>query len=318
MWVYFSNSARRVIAGEIAGEQRGACRFCRKHAAPRPCEPSARVAPACAREERHRVIGRSSARGSGVVWTRPILRHRCSVRPRKEFQITGGRCLQDPTEVLTSRGRIVMRSCCLRRRQTFSVLLLLAVTPPQTLASDAPTPTPAIVTWQPALLAADDPLGPAQLNATASVPGTFTYTPAAGTVIAVGAYSGVVAMFTPDDTTCTRRSGPRDASTSSPGALAVRRFGVLALEAIKNLVGWIHRSDRFDGHSQNRGPTLAGDAYARGPHRSHELPAAIDRDDSGASGIRRHADPAALSRVLLPGAGAAQPLVAGALSMRSS
>ena len=42
------------------------------------------------------------------------------------------------------------------------------------------------------------PLGTAQLNATASVPGTFSYSPAAGTVLGAGAQTLSV-TFTPDD-----------------------------------------------------------------------------------------------------------------------
>ncbi|HLW79456.1 MAG TPA: hypothetical protein VKU44_07630, partial [Terriglobia bacterium] len=42
------------------------------------------------------------------------------------------------------------------------------------------------------------PLGDAQLNAVASVPGTFVYTPAAGHVLAPGRYT-LFAAFTPAD-----------------------------------------------------------------------------------------------------------------------
>jgi hypothetical protein len=44
-----------------------------------------------------------------------------------------------------------------------------------------------IITWPtPAAISYGTPLGAAQLNATALVPGTFVYTPAAGTVLAAG------------------------------------------------------------------------------------------------------------------------------------
>ena len=43
------------------------------------------------------------------------------------------------------------------------------------------------------------PLGGAQLNATASVPGTFTYSPAAGTVLDAGASHLLTATFTSAD-----------------------------------------------------------------------------------------------------------------------
>jgi len=53
------------------------------------------------------------------------------------------------------------------------------------------------ITWaKPAAIAYGAPLGAAQLNATASVPGTFVYTPAAGAVLTAGAQT-LSAVFTP-------------------------------------------------------------------------------------------------------------------------
>jgi outer membrane protein OmpA-like peptidoglycan-associated protein len=58
----------------------------------------------------------------------------------------------------------------------------------------------AIVTWaNPAPIVEGTPLSGVQLNATASVPGTFTYSPAAGSVLAAGKYTKKV-TFTPTDT----------------------------------------------------------------------------------------------------------------------
>ncbi len=57
-----------------------------------------------------------------------------------------------------------------------------------------------VVTWVPlSPISFGTPLGAAQLNATASVPGTFAYTPAAGTVLPVGVQT-LSADFTPTDT----------------------------------------------------------------------------------------------------------------------
>ncbi|HXI30968.1 MAG TPA: hypothetical protein VNG89_21175, partial [Vicinamibacterales bacterium] len=59
------------------------------------------------------------------------------------------------------------------------------------------TPT---ITWPaPAAIITGAPLGSAQLNATASVPGTFVYTPASGTVLTLGTHT-LTASFTPTDT----------------------------------------------------------------------------------------------------------------------
>ncbi|MBA3468866.1 MAG: hypothetical protein H0T53_04390, partial [Herpetosiphonaceae bacterium] len=57
------------------------------------------------------------------------------------------------------------------------------------------------LTWAPpAAITAGTVLGPSQLNATASVAGTFSYTPAAGTVLAVGTHPLSV-TFTPTAST---------------------------------------------------------------------------------------------------------------------
>jgi hypothetical protein len=57
----------------------------------------------------------------------------------------------------------------------------------------------AAVTWTtPAAIANGTPLGSAQLNATANVPGSFVYTPAAGTILG-GGYHVLTVVFTPGD-----------------------------------------------------------------------------------------------------------------------
>ena len=59
---------------------------------------------------------------------------------------------------------------------------------------------PTIITWPaPSAVPYGTALGPAQLNATASVPGTFVYTPSEGHVLAPGRYT-LSASFTPSDT----------------------------------------------------------------------------------------------------------------------
>ena len=59
---------------------------------------------------------------------------------------------------------------------------------------------PAISWPKPAAITRGTSLGTAQLNAIASVPGTFVYTPAAATVLASGTHT-LHAAFTPNDTT---------------------------------------------------------------------------------------------------------------------
>ena len=60
--------------------------------------------------------------------------------------------------------------------------------------------TPALTWNPPAAITAGTALGSLQLNATANVAGTFAYTPAAGTVLAVGTGHVLSALFTPTDT----------------------------------------------------------------------------------------------------------------------
>ena len=57
-----------------------------------------------------------------------------------------------------------------------------------------------VIAWTPASIQLGYPLGAAQLDATANVPGTFTYTPPAGTAITTTSQTLSV-LFTPTDTT---------------------------------------------------------------------------------------------------------------------
>ena len=57
------------------------------------------------------------------------------------------------------------------------------------------------ITWaNPATILPGSPLGPAQLDATASVPGTFVYTPASGFILNAGPGQTLSVTFTPNDT----------------------------------------------------------------------------------------------------------------------
>jgi hypothetical protein len=59
-----------------------------------------------------------------------------------------------------------------------------------------------VVSWNmPASIVYGTALGSGQLNATANVPGTFTYNPPAGTVLPVGTNEALSVSFTPTDTT---------------------------------------------------------------------------------------------------------------------
>jgi len=92
--------------------------------------------------------------------------------------------------------------------------------------------TPALSWSSPTPIAFGTALGAAQLNATSSVPGSFVYSPAAGTVLAAGAGQVLSASFTPDDAanyqsatvTVTIDVGPAS-QTITFGALANKTYG---------------------------------------------------------------------------------------------
>ena len=67
------------------------------------------------------------------------------------------------------------------------------------------------------------PLSSAQLNATASIPGTFTYSPPAGTILRVGNGQTLSVVFRPYDTTVFTDASARPSSTlARPAAGFVR------------------------------------------------------------------------------------------------
>jgi hypothetical protein len=75
-----------------------------------------------------------------------------------------------------------------------------AVSKVRKITMPLPQPRAVVITWPaPASLADGTALSSVQLDATADVPGTFTYSPAVGTVLAVGTQT-LSATFTPIDT----------------------------------------------------------------------------------------------------------------------
>ena len=74
------------------------------------------------------------------------------------------------------------------------------LTPTTATTTAAITPATPTITWAtPAAITYGTPLSATQLNATASVPGTLTYTPAAGTVLNAGAGQTLQVNFVPTD-----------------------------------------------------------------------------------------------------------------------
>ena len=94
-----------------------------------------------------------------------------------------------------------------------------------TIVINKATPT---ITWSnPADIIYGTALGGTQLNATASVPGSFVYTPAAGTVLGAGNGQNLHADFTPTDTT-NYNTASKDVSINVLKASQAITFGALA------------------------------------------------------------------------------------------
>jgi hypothetical protein len=74
------------------------------------------------------------------------------------------------------------------------------ITPPSSVTYTVSRATPVVAWANPSVITYGTPLSTTQLNATASVPGTFAYTPAAGAVLNAGTQTLSV-TFTPTDTT---------------------------------------------------------------------------------------------------------------------
>jgi hexosaminidase len=84
---------------------------------------------------------------------------------------------------------------------TYSVLVSNPAGSSSTSAILTVTATASAITWAtPSSITYGTPLGAAQLNATANMPGTLVYNPSAGTVLNTGVYP-LFAVFTPNDTT---------------------------------------------------------------------------------------------------------------------
>jgi hypothetical protein len=78
-----------------------------------------------------------------------------------------------------------------------------------------------VITWpKPANISFGSALGNGQLNATASVPGTFAYSPVAGTVLPVGSGQVLSVTFTPSDTTNYNTASASTTINIVPGTVA--------------------------------------------------------------------------------------------------
>jgi len=124
-------------------------------------------------------------------------------------------------------------ACSVIANQTGSSNYSAAPTVTQTTNATPATP---VITWTPASIQLGYPLGPAQLDATASVSGTFTYTPLSGTAI-MSTSKTLSVLFTPTDTRDYTTASMSVSLTVTPGPLASVspssiNFGTLYLGAV--------------------------------------------------------------------------------------
>jgi len=119
----------------------------------------------------------------------------------------------------------------------------------------------AVLTWaNPADIVYGTPLGAGQLNATANVPGTFVYTPAAGTILNVGNGQTLSVKFTPADASdCYSVSASVRINVLTPGQATTNLIAVLsALSLPTNIVGELKASLDAAAAAFARGNQTAG------------------------------------------------------------
>jgi large repetitive protein len=148
--------------------------------------------------------------------------------------------------------------------------------------NDAITQATPVITWSnPADIAYGTALGATQLNATASVPGSFVYTPAAGTLLGVGSAQALKSDFTPADATNytvatatvhinVTKSTPtivwrNPADINYGTALGNTQLNALALPAYAPRGWWKAEGDAADASpAANNGTVHGGTTYTTG------------------------------------------------------
>ncbi|PYQ83306.1 MAG: hypothetical protein DMG03_14300, partial [Acidobacteria bacterium] len=124
------------------------------------------------------------------------------------------------------------------------------------------------ITWNnPADITYGTALGASQLNATANVPGTFAYSPAAGTILGAGPNQTLSVTFTPTDTvsysTVTSHASINvlKATASVTPAAASKTYGATDPTFTGTLSGFLARDAVTATYSRTAGETVAGGPY---------------------------------------------------------
>jgi hypothetical protein len=154
------------------------------------------------------------------------------------------------------------------------------------------TPAAPTVTWaNPAGIASGTPLSSTRLDATANVPGTFTDSPAAGTVLGVGNNQVLSATFVPTDSTDSKGASATATLNVLPGSLGVQPRCCPPIEGLRRWawpirsmvpaltrIAWARRS-------------IARNSACRGEMRSEEVFAETIRGRRGAEWPGSHDGP---------------------------
>src|SRR5207249_4012984 len=124
------------------------------------------------------------------------------------------------------------------------------------------------ITWNnPADITYGTALGASQLNATANVPGTFAYSPAAGTILGAGPNQTLSVTFTPTDTvsysTVTSHASINvlKATASVTPAAASKTYGATDPTFTGTLSGFLASDAVTATYSRTAGETVAGGPY---------------------------------------------------------
>lgn len=125
-----------------------------------------------------------------------------------------------------------------------------------------------VVTWPaPGSIPAGTALSSAQLNATASVPGSFVYSPSAGTVLGSGAGQPLSVLFTPTDAAnyaTVSASTAIDVVPAQPAVIAIDSTSSATVTAATTTLVWTHTLNAASGNhrallvgvvSRGSGPT---------------------------------------------------------------
>lgn len=138
------------------------------------------------------------------------------------------------------------------------------VAPTDSAPSNPDKTTPSISWAQPAPITSPTPLGAQQLNATATVPGNFVYSPAAGTVLSPG-NQRLTTTFTPTDTTDYNTASSSVTLVVNPGAAA----STCASGAATTAAAYVYLTTGSQSDSQIAGFSAAADGTLTAVPGSH-------------------------------------------------